>query len=192
MNIQTVPTPAAGLNERSDYAAARQRFHTQQRGGKIDMLRKTVFLVIAILVILPAAATGGHAEEWAPLFSIRDTNGRVFSMSDHSRKTVLLIFGTTWCPSCRAEIPHFKEIYRTYAPRGLVMVGIDIQEPVVKVARFVDRHQLPYRVLLDETGSVAAAYGVRGVPTMVLVKNGKVVTRNYREVDGTLAGLFSK
>jgi peroxiredoxin len=113
-------------------------------------------------------------------------------MNDYGKKTVLLIFSTTWCPSCRTEIPHFKQIYQSYNHRGLEMVNIDIQESRDKVARFAAKYQLPYRVLLDEKGDVASAYGIMGVPAMILIKDGVVVTRNYRLVDGTLEKLFRK
>ena len=150
------------------------------------------YWLIAILILSLLAASGCLAQEQAPRFSIRDINGRIFSMNDYGKKTVLLIFSTTWCPTCRTEIPHFKQIYHTYSPRGLEMVNIDIQESRDKVARFAARYQLPYRVLLDETGDVATAYGIMGVPAMILIKEGKVVTRNYRLVDGTLEKLFRK
>ncbi|MDI9569239.1 MAG: TlpA disulfide reductase family protein [Pseudomonadota bacterium] len=152
------------------------------------------FFVAAVIVAaaFPSAAARGVAQERAPLFGIRGIDGRIFSMNDHGRKTVLLVFGTTWCASCRSEIPHFKEIYHAYTPRGLVMASIDIQESQDKVARFAARYRLPYRVLLDETGAVAAAYRIVGVPTMVLIDNGSIVTRNYRQVDGALRKLFPK
>ncbi len=159
------------------------------------MTRLARYFCVAAVIVAAAlcpGADGCFAQERAPLFSIRDINGRIFSMNDHGRKTVLLVFGTTWCSSCRSEIPHYKEIYNTYAPRGIVMAGIDIQESQGKVARYANRHKLPYRVLLDETGAVAAAYRIVGVPTMVLISNGVVVTRNYRQVDGALRKLFPK
>jgi len=151
-----------------------------------------VYWVTAILLVFLLAASGCFAQERAPRFSIRDINGRIFSMNDYGKKTVLLIFSTTWCPTCRTEIPHFKQIYQTYNHRGLEMVNIDIQESRDKVARFAARYQLPYRVLLDETGNVASAYGIMGVPAMILIKDGVVVTRNYRLIDGTLEKLFRK
>lgn len=151
-----------------------------------------VYCITAILVVFLLAPSGCFAQERAPRFSIRDVNGRIFSMNDYGKKTVLLIFSTTWCPSCRSEIPHFKQIYQTYSHRGLEMVNIDIQESRDKVARFAAKYQLPYRVLLDEKGDVASAYGIMGVPAMILIKDGVVVTRNYRLVDGTLKKLFRK
>lgn len=151
-----------------------------------------VYWVTAILLVFLLAPSGCFAQEQAPRFSIRDINGRIFSMNDYGKKTVLLIFSTTWCPSCRTEIPHFKQIYQTYSRRGLEMANIDIQESRDKVTRFAAKHQLPYRILLDEKGDVASAYGIVGVPAMILIKDGVVVTRNYRLVDGTLEKLFRK
>jgi len=151
-----------------------------------------VYWVTAILAVFLLAPFGCFAQEQAPRFSIRDINGRIFSMSDYGKKTVLLIFSTTWCPTCRTEIPHFKQIYQTYSHRGLEMANINIQESRDKVTRFAAKHQLPYRILLDEKGDVASAYGIVGVPAMILIKDGVVVTRNYRLVDGTLEKLFRK
>jgi peroxiredoxin len=151
-----------------------------------------VYWVTAILTIFLLAPSGCLAQEQAPRFSIRDINGRIFSMNDYGKKTVLLVFSTTWCPSCRTEIPHFKQIYQTYSHRGLEMANIDIQESRDKVSRFATKYQLPYRILLDEKGDVASTYGIVGVPSMILIKDGVVVTRNYRLVDGTLEKLFRK
>ena len=154
---------------------------------------KYLLTVLALLAVLPWAGNEGcSAQERAPGISLRDINGRIFSLRDYEKKTVLIIFSTTWCATCRTEIPHFKDIYHTYGPRGLVMANINIQEPRDKVARYAAKYQLPYRVLLDETGSVAAAYGIMGVPAMVLIKNGFIVTRHYRQVDSALARLFGK
>ena len=123
-------------------------------------------------------------------FTLQDLQGKTFHMKEYNKRTILLIFGTTWCPSCRSEIPHFKEIYGQYTSRGLSVVYVNIQEPREKVARFSAKYQLPYRTLLDLSGDVAGAYGIRGVPAMILMKEGQLVTRDYRLIDAYLAKLF--
>ncbi|MCX5841619.1 MAG: TlpA disulfide reductase family protein, partial [Deltaproteobacteria bacterium] len=69
-------------------------------------------------------------------FMLKDLNNQKFLLSEQQGKPVLLIFGTTWCPTCRSEIPHYKKIHETYTSRGLVIVNIDIQESQDKVSRF--------------------------------------------------------
>ena len=100
----------------------------------------------------------------APDFTLKDLKGKTFRMSAQRGKPVLIFFGTTWCPGCREEIPKYKKVYETYAPKGLEVVYINIMEPARKVARFA------------EDGSVAALYNAVGVPMMILVdKDGYVI-----------------
>ena len=133
-------------------------------------------------------------ENKAPDFVLTDLNGQKFRLSDHKgKRPVLLIFSTTWCTFCRAEIPHFKSLYASYAQQGLEIVNIDIQESKEKVAKFVAKNELPYRTLLDEDGMVSGVYKVRGVPTMILVdKNGMIVCHQCRSVDTLLKTMMKK
>ncbi|MBN1665057.1 MAG: redoxin domain-containing protein [Deltaproteobacteria bacterium] len=129
----------------------------------------------------------------APDFVLNDLKGRKFKLSDYKGKPVLIIFSTTWCAYCRSEIPHFKSIYSTYGPKGLVVINIDIEESKEKVARFAARYQLPYRVLLDEDGSVSDAYRVMGVPSMTLIdKKGKLFCLYCRNMEPLLDKLFEE
>jgi peroxiredoxin len=142
----------------------------------------------------PLDATQLTMEDKAPDFVVKDLKGRPFRLSDHKgKRPVLIIFSTTWCSFCKAEIPHFKSIYSTYAKRGVEIVNVDIQESKEKVSSFAAKYELPYRVLLDEEGTVSGFYDVRGVPTMVLIdKNGMIVCRQCRNVETLLESLMKK
>ena len=112
----------------------------------------------------------------APDFVLKDIQGKTFRMSAQKGKPVLIFFGTTWCPGCRAEIPVYKKVYETYKARGLETIYINIMEPAKKVARFAQSNALPFRVLLDEDGTVANRYNIIGVPMIMLVdKDGNVL-----------------
>ncbi len=127
----------------------------------------------------------------APDFSLKDLQGKTFKLSKYSGKPVLLFFGATWCPSCRAEIPAYKNIYATYSKSGLAVIYIDIMEPVEKVARFAKTHSFPYKVLIDEDGNVADNYGIMGVPTLILIdKEGYIAKISHRTADLPLNELF--
>ena len=129
----------------------------------------------------------------APDFILKDLAGQDFKLSAARGKPVLLIFLTTWCPSCRSEIPHYKEIYGIYSRRGLAVAAVDIEEPKSRVSQFAAKNQIPYRTLLDEEGRVAGAYDITGVPTMVLIdRDGKVLTRKYFAIDTVLEALLEK
>jgi peroxiredoxin len=137
-----------------------------------------------------ATAAKDVREDKAPDFILADVQGGKFRLNDQRGKPVLLIFGTTWCPSCREEIPHLKDIYAQYAKKGLIMVNIDIQESRDKVSRYADKYELPYRLLLDENGAVSEMYGIRGVPAMILLDEAGIIIGGQRFIDPLLANMF--
>lgn len=151
-------------------------------------MRKYVNIIFALLVIfifVPVSISWGQFIANAPFkpqyvaapdFTLKDVQGKIFRLSAQRGKPVLIFFGTTWCPGCRAEIPKYKKVHETYSLRGLEVVYINIMEPAKKVARFAQANSLTYRTLMDEDGNVGNAYNVVGVPMIVLVdKNGYVV-----------------
>ena len=154
--------------------------------------RTCIVLLLTLMLIAACSRTDLNAAGKSSDFTLTDIQGQTFRLKDYEKKTVLLIFGTTWCPSCRAEIPHFKQIFTVYSPRGLQVAYINIQESRDKAARFSAKYQLPYRTLLDVTGEVAGAYDVMGVPSMVLIKNGKMLTKDYRLIDAYLEKIFPR
>jgi len=126
----------------------------------------------------------------APDFRLKDLKGQDVSLSSVRDRPVLLVFGTTWCPYCREEIPRIKEIYRQGREKKLEVLNIYINETEAKVAAFAAKYELPYPVLLDRDGQVAERYQVRGVPTFVLLdRQGKIVCYQCRNLDAMLKGL---
>ena len=160
--------------------------------GRIGLVLAGLLLCVGCGEPQRPEVTGGQVAAGAPPdFTLKDLQGHGWTLGEQRGKPVLILFTTTWCPSCRAEIPHYKAIYDHYRPRGLEMVNIDIQESPEKVSRFADGHGLPYRILLDETGEVAQAYGVVGVPFAALLdRDGQAVCLPCPNLDSELAALY--
>lgn len=129
----------------------------------------------------------------APEFSLQDLSGKAFDLSRHRGKTVLLDFTTTWCPYCLKDIPGLKKIHERFKNRDFVLVSIYIQESRKKVSSFAQKHGLPYTILIDPDGKTAMSYGVRGVPTKVVVgKDGTIVCWMCSDVEGVLERTLPK
>lgn len=129
----------------------------------------------------------------APDFALKNLSGQNFKLSSQKGKSVLLIFITTWCPTCRSEIPHYRNIYEAYGKRSLEVAMIDIQESRETVSRFASKHQISFTILLDERGDVAGSYGIVGVPAMVLIdRDGNVLSREYMAIDMLLETTLGK
>lgn len=61
-------------------------------------------------------------------FKLVDINGQLHNSNEWLGKLVLINFWATWCPPCRKEIPGFVNLYQNYHQRGLIIVGIAIDE----------------------------------------------------------------
>ena len=126
----------------------------------------------------------------APDFKLKDIKGQNVSLGSLRDRPVLLVFGTTWCPYCREEIPRIKEIYQQGRQKNLEVLNIYVNETEAKVSAYAAQYALPYPVLLDRDGQVAESYQVRGVPTLVLLdRQGKIVCYQCRNLDTMLKGL---
>lgn len=122
----------------------------------------------------PAAEIGSPA----PGFVLTDTNGRGVQLSDFAGRTVLINFWATWCVPCRTEMPDLENAFREHGPRGLVVLGVNLQESAASASEFAEKFGLSFPILLDTDGSVARAYRMTGLPESWIVgKDGTVIQR---------------
>lgn len=107
-------------------------------------------------------------------------------LADLRGQGVVLSFWTTWCPYCRKQTPVLVAGAQDPAAAGLHFIGVNVEEPAATVAAYVAEQQLPYPILLDHTGAVAAQYLVRGYPTTYFLdRNGAVVAKHVGVLDAT-------
>jgi peroxiredoxin len=112
----------------------------------------------------------------APDFTLRDLAGQTVTLSSfRGKKAVYIDFWATWCGPCRAALPGLQDLSDKFTDQGLEVVMIDQGESLEQVRYFIDRKQYSFRVLLDSDSAVGDAYGVRGIPTSVLVDRRGVV-----------------
>lgn len=64
----------------------------------------------------------------APALVVPQLDGHEFDLAKLRGKVVLVNFWATWCSPCRIEMPTLNELYRRYRSRGLVLLGLSIDE----------------------------------------------------------------
>jgi Peroxiredoxin len=110
-------------------------------------------------------------------FKLKDLNGKELSLSDLRGKKVFLNFWATWCPPCKAEMPEIEKLYQETKSSDLVIVAVDIGEPLNDVKTFIDQNKYNFKVLLDSNQSVAEQYGISAIPTSFFIdKEGNIVS----------------
>lgn len=125
----------------------------------------------------------------APDFTLRDLGDQKVSLSQFKGKIVLLDFWATWCGPCRMTMPQMESLQKKY-PNDLVLLAVDMQEPLDVVREYVRREGVHSRVLLDEDGSVSSAYGVAAIPVQVLVDREGIVRRFQMGFDPRTTATF--
>lgn len=74
------------------------------------------------------------------------------------------------------EAPALAALARRYAPKGLIVIGIDEAEPAAKALAFSQRYHLPYPIALDPQTKAGAPFGADSLPTQVFFdRTGKAV-----------------
>jgi peroxiredoxin len=103
-------------------------------------------------------------------FRLTDLDGHAVNLTDLKGKAVWINFWASWCPPCQAETPVLRKVAATYRDRGLVVLGISVQESTAAdVKAYVDRYSLGYTVAADLAGDILHLYRVYALPTQFFV-----------------------
>ncbi len=143
---------------------------------------------VSVDKVFAEVETGIDVGKKAVPFKLQTIDGKEIELESFAKdKVTLLVFGATWCPACRHEIPLLKEYYSEFKDDGLNVLSIDIQESAKKVKSLVDKKKINYPVVLDSKADVARLYKVIGIPlNIVLDKNGVIVYKANRPPDKEL------
>jgi thiol-disulfide isomerase/thioredoxin len=135
----------------------------------------------------PAGAAGGERvtlrffrdPKPAPVFRVRDLDGREISPASLRGKVVIVNFWATWCGPCRAEIPDLVALQEKYKDT-LQVIGISEDEAGADVVRrFAAEHHVNYPVAMT-TPEIEKLYpGVSALPTsFILDRESRVVQKH--------------
>lgn len=88
-----------------------------------------------------AANPASHAETLAGDPQLVDLAGYKGLVAKYEGKGLLVTFWATWCQPCREEYPMIIELAKEYAPQGLAVVGVSLDEDadLGLVRQFLDK-----------------------------------------------------
>lgn len=158
-----------------------------------------------VLSVTPAFAQGRVAATRPGATAVADTQGYIVTIGDQApsdfelvlangRKTtlralrgkvVVLEFTASWCSVCREEMPHLeREVWQAYKDKGLVLIGVDRDEPLEIVQKFAREMHITYPLALDPGAGIINRFAEQnaGVTRNVVIDpHGKIVllTRLY-------------
>jgi peroxiredoxin len=125
--------------------------------------------------LLSSPIPGLHQGDLAPELTITDLDGNPVRLADLRGKVVWLNFWASWCPPCQSETPLLREMDERYRDRGLVLLGVQVQQTVEDGQRYASTYGLRYRIGADVAGEVFREYRVFALPTQFFIDTTGVI-----------------
>ena len=110
----------------------------------------------------------------APDFKMKTPDGKNFQFSKFAKgKTVVLDFWASWCPDCRKDAPEVVRMYEAYRPYGIEFIGVSMDTDVEAWKKAIEKYGITYPQVSElkkfKETDIAKAYGVKWIPSMVVV-----------------------
>jgi thiol-disulfide isomerase/thioredoxin len=111
----------------------------------------------------------------APKLVVAQLDGQLFDLAALRGKVVIVNFWASWCSPCRAEMPRLDAFYRRYHARGLVLLGLSVDEAadVGEVVRIMQ--SFGYPAALAANAKTDGFGPPLAVPTTWIIDTGGVV-----------------
>ena len=154
--------------------------------------------VVPLLVLLaygfrmdPRAIPSPLVGKPAAPFSLALFDGGRLSLLDLRGKVVVLNFWASWCyPACYEEAPVLEQGWRGWKDRGVIVVGVDIQDREEAARKFLQQFSISFPNGPDPTGKISVDYGVYGVPeTFFIDRAGRI---RKKHVGAVTAEVFAR
>ncbi|MGI9341459.1 MAG: TlpA family protein disulfide reductase [Gammaproteobacteria bacterium] len=129
------------------------------------MFRPIAFALIAATGL---TAVGPAMAADAPVtWTLQTPAGASVSFPEAREGPVILLFWATWCPFCKALMPHLQSIVYEYPGDALTIYAIHFRDDDGDPVGYMRANGFDFTVLLDG-GEVAAAYGVHATPGLLV------------------------
>ena len=160
-------------------------------------MRALFAAMASLLLALPVAADSVGVGDAVPDLGVESfLNGPDDARIPVGEKVVILEFWATWCGPCVSAIPHMNELTERFAADDRVrFVSVTVDEGADVIEPFLKQRPIAGWVGLDPDGSAADVFGIRGIPSTVIIgRDGRVLARTYptslkaEHIEAALAG----
>lgn len=142
---------------------------------------------LAVTMIALTVFAGSTVAQQAPQFSLRSTEGRTVNSSELRGKIVVLSFGSTMVPLTAKELVALQKQADRYSPRGVQFFWVSVNSDKsgarayasdADLQAFAQKVNLRIPVLRDPEQQTYKAFGLDGLPTVVIIHDGKIALKH--------------
>jgi cytochrome c biogenesis protein CcmG/thiol:disulfide interchange protein DsbE len=150
-------------------------------GHKCISFVGALLLISALFLLAPPQTAFAALKKGQPAPSIKvtTTSGQSVTLDNYQGRVLLLDFFASWCHPCVTAIPHLVDLNRKYGRQGLYVLGLSLDEEKEDLLDFIGPKKLNYPVALADE-ELQISYGLRSIPTLVLIDKKGIVVDIYR------------
>ncbi len=138
----------------------------------------TRLLLSSALVLFYLPSEPAKAAATVPDWTLTSSTGKPVRLSEEAiQQTTVLFFWATWCPYCKALMPHLQSLRDEHGDK-IKILAINFREDADPVA-FIREAGYDFTVLPDGD-EVASAYGIYGTPGLIIVDSDRQVLFDLR------------
>ena len=100
---------------------------------------------------------------------------RPWSSASVRGRVLVVNFWASWCGPCRAEQPALSAVARDYRDRGVVFIGVNVQDTRAAALAYTREFQVPYQSLFDRSAQIAARLPAVALPTTFILDRDGVI-----------------
>ncbi|MFK8793743.1 peroxiredoxin family protein [Planococcus plakortidis] len=132
--------------------------------------------------------------ELAPDFELTTLEGEEMRLSDYRGQAVILNFWATWCPPCRAEMPHMQTFYEKQQGNDVEVLAVNLtteDRGMAEIEKFVEEFDLEFPIPMDIDGDIGALYQAFSIPTSYIIdREGRVLHKIVGPMDEEMMNEF--
>jgi thiol-disulfide isomerase/thioredoxin len=138
-----------------------------------SVARRFAWCALALIVPHAQALEAGQP---APALTLPAVGGAALSVPDAHAKLTYIDFWASWCGPCRQSFPWLNQMQARYGAKGLRVVGVNLDAKTADAERFLKEVPARFEIAFDPKGASGHAYGLKGMPSAVLLgADGRVI-----------------
>ncbi|MGD8863940.1 MAG: TlpA disulfide reductase family protein, partial [Myxococcales bacterium] len=95
-------------------------------------------------------------------------------------KVVIVDFWASWCAPCKEEMPVLQRLHKTYGSKGLVVVGVSVDNDASNVKSFLKKLGVTFPIVHDAKHSVSERYSPPTMPSSYIVDRKGIVRHVHK------------